>query len=335
MGRNYRGEKLLIDSVSELMAALERTRGGEVISLAPGTYAGVRIRNFNRDTPVVITGKGAKLSGLTLDGVSGLTFKQVEFFVSQPGQFAYRVNSSKYIKFHDVHVHGILDGNPQGKPSGISIIKSSNVIVENSTFEQLRRGVGVASSQDIVIRENVFKSLQTDGVMVSSTIGIKIVGNQFSDFHPVEGDHPDAIQFLTAGTNYSSKNVIISNNIALRNAGSGIQGIFMKDEKGNLPYENVEISGNILIGTGYNGIAIEGGQGVRIHGNQLLSYQGKTNQNWILVKRADGVRIIDNSAIKFGYVNVVNLEERGNKKNKPVSEQTADAALSELRAQMR
>jgi hypothetical protein len=317
------------------MAALERTRGGEVISLAPGTYTGVGIRNFHRDTPVVITGKGAKLSGLTLDGASGLTFKQVEFFVSQPGQFAYRVNSSRNIKFNDVYVHGILDGNPQGKPSGISIIKSSNIVVENSIFEQLRRGIGVASSREIVIRDSVFKSLQTDGIMVSDTVGIKITGNKFSDFYPVEGDHPDAIQFLTAGTKSPSKDILISNNIAMRNAGKGIQGIFMKDEKGTLPYENVEISGNILVGTGYNGIAIEGGKGIHIHGNQLLSYEGKTNQNWILVRRADGVRIIDNSAVKFGYVDVANLEERGNKKNKPVPEKSAAEALSKLRTQMR
>jgi len=325
----------MIDSVAELMSALERSRGGEVISLAPGTYPGIAIRDFQRNVPVIITGQGAYLPGLTIDRSSGLTFTKIEFFVPNPGQFSYRVNRSNNISFDGVYVHGILDGKPQGKPSGISITYSSNIVVKNSTFEQLRRGIGVASSENIKLEGNRFKFMQTDGVMVSSTSGILIYKNEFSDFFPTEGDHPDAIQFLTSGTDKPSKKIRITENIAWRGSGSSIQGIFLRDEKKTLPYEDVEISRNILVGTGYNGIVVAGGVNVNISENKLLSYNGKENQNWIMVKRGEGVRSYNNAAIKFGYVDVVGLDERGNKHNKPISEQNADKILSEIKLKMR
>lgn len=308
----------MIASTAELLIALGKAKGGEVLTLAPGTYSGVNIRDAHKVPAVVITGKGAVLPGLKVDKSSGLIFRRLEFFVPSPGQFAYFVNSSSNITFDDLSVHGPLDGSPQGKASGISILKSSNIKVLNSEFQQLRRGVGVGSSQDIVISGNHFHDLQTDGIMAAEVTNIQILKNNFSSFFPVDGDHPDAIQFLTAGTSQSSRNILIADNTAARGSGSGVQGIFMRDEKKMYPYENVRILNNLLIGTGYNGIAVAGGKNIEIAGNELLSYEGKTNLNWILVRRADGVVVRNNKALKIGYENVTGLTEAGNKTNKPV-----------------
>lgn len=309
---------VMIDSTAELMAALNKAKGGEVLTLAPGTYPGVTIRGMHKAPAVVITGKGAVLPGLKVDKSSGLVFRRLEFAVPSPGQFAYLVSSSNNITFDGLSVHGPLGGSPQGKASGISILKSSNIKVLNSEFQQLRRGVGVGSSQDVVISGNSFHDLQTDGIMAAQVTNIQIVKNNFFSFFPIKGDHPDAIQFLTAGTSQASRDILISDNTALRGNGSAMQGVFMRDEKQMYPYENVRILNNLLIGTGYNGIAITGGRGIEISGNELLSYEGKTNLNWVLVRQANGVVVQNNKALKIGYENVTGLKESGNKTNKPV-----------------
>lgn len=308
----------MIASTAELLIALDKAKGGEVLTLAPGTYSGVAIRGAHKAPAVIITGRGAVLPGLKVDSSSGLIFRKLEFSVPSAGQFAYLVSNSNNITFDGLSVHGVLDGNPQGKASGISILKSSNIKVLNSEFQQLRRGVGIGSSQDVVVSGNNFHDLQTDGVMAAQVTNIQILKNNFSSFFPGKGDHPDAIQFLTAGTSQASRDILIADNTASRGSGSGVQGIFMRDEKKMYPFENVRILNNLLIGTGYNGIAIAGGKNIEISGNELLSYDGKTNLNWVLVRRADDVVVRNNKALKFGYEDVTGLKETGNKTNRPV-----------------
>lgn len=321
----------MIDSVPELMAALQKSKGGEVLTLAPGAYAGISISDLQRSPAVTITGKGAIIPGLKIERTSGLRFFKLEFSAPSPGQFAYLVRESSNITFEALNVHGALDGNPQGKTSGISILKSSKIKVLDSEFQQLRRGVGVGSSQDVTISGNRFHNLQTDGVMAAEVTRISIVGNEFSSFFPVDGDHPDAIQFLTSGTSQPSRDVLIANNVAMRGAGKGVQGVFMRDETKRLPYENVRIQNNLLVGTGYNGIAVAGGKNIEITGNELLSYEGKTNLNWVLVKRAEGVVVSDNRAAKFGYDGVSGLKESRNKVNQPIRDGEAAGLVARKR----
>ena len=94
-----------------------------------------------------------------------------------------------------------------------------------------------------------------------------------------------------------------------------MQGIFMGDETGKLPYENVKIQDNLLVGTGYNGIGLSNMRNVEILRNELLSYEGKTNPNWVLVRRSAGVVARDNKAIKFGFDQVTDLKASNNKTN--------------------
>jgi Ca2+-binding RTX toxin-like protein len=320
---------LTVSTASELNAALKSAKSGDVIYLDSGTYSGVSLRNLSVSENVTIISKDldnpAILKDLNIVNSNGFTFKGLTFSPDEGGQFAFRVSDSQNIKFSNLEVHGSKNGNPQGDSSGISIMKSQNIIVENSEFYELRRGVGVAGSDGVVIEGNNFHDLQTDGVMVSDTSGIRIAGNQFSNFFPIEGDHPDAIQFLTKGTAKSSENIVIENNVMRRGDGDAMQGIFMRDEAGTLPYKNVTITNNLLVGTGYQGISISHGENLNITGNELVSYDGKTNVTWILIKNASGVVSKDNSAIKFGFDNVSGLEQSGDVVNGSVSDNGAAA----------
>ncbi|MGJ3628316.1 hypothetical protein AB5I41_17600 [Sphingomonas sp. MMS24-JH45] len=56
-----------------------------------------------------------------------------------------------------------------------------------------------------------------------------------------------------------------------------MQGIFLKDEGGTLPYEDVAISGNIVVGMSYRGISVQGGKSVAITGNSVLGYADRAS----------------------------------------------------------
>jgi len=318
-----------VNTASGLNAALKGAKAGDVIYLESGVYAGISIRELSVSGEVTILSKDpenpAVIKDLNIVNSGGFTFKDLTFSPDEGGQFAFRVSSSENIKFSNLDVHGSLNENPQGDSSGISIMKSQNIVVENSEFYELRRGVGVAGSDGVVIEGNKFHDLQTDGVMVSDTSGIRISANEFWNFFPVEGDHPDAIQFLTKGTTKASENIIIENNLMWRGEGDAMQGIFMRDEVGTLPYKNVTVANNLLAGTGYQGISIGHGENLKVVGNELVSYEGKTNITWILIKNAVGVVAQDNSAIQYGFDNVTDLIKVGNVVNGAVSDGGAAA----------
>ncbi len=123
------------------------------------------------------------------------------------------------------------------------------------------------------------------------------------------GDHPDAIQFLTTGTTAASHDINITGNLITRGTGDAVQGIFMRDEVGTLPYANVNIDNNMLVGTGYNGITVLGGKTVAVTNNTLDSLPGDTNVTWVMVQNADNVTASGNTAKSFIFDQVTHLNE--------------------------
>src|SRR3546814_18636009 len=101
---------------------------------------------------------------------------------------------------------------------------------------------------------NSFHTMRSDGVRGGGTNDVVISNNYFTDFHPVGADHPDAIQLWTTNTTESARNISITGNVFERGDGDIIQGIFLRDQSGGkLPYQDVTISDNIVLGGMYNG----------------------------------------------------------------------------------
>ena len=62
---------------------------------------------------------------------------------------------------------------------------------------------------------------------------------------------------------------------AIQGIGGGIQGIFISNASGLLPYERVVISNNLVYGNDMaNGITVLSGRGVVIQNNTVLSPSG-------------------------------------------------------------
>jgi Ca2+-binding RTX toxin-like protein len=295
-----------VSDAAGLLRAVQAAKNGDVIKLDPGTYAAIHLRGLNF-TDVTIESKSATnpavLTGLIVRDSTGLNFKNLEMVVS-PTQavHAFQVLSSKDIHFEGLKVHGTLNGSPADDKQGLMIRKSHDVSIRGSEFQQLKHAVELLDNTKIVIVGNSFHDIRTDAIRGGGTSDVTITKNFFTDFYPEPGDHGDAVQFWTTNTTASAKNFVISENVIMRGKGGIVQGIFFRDQVGNLPYENVSITGNLVVGAMYNGISVGSTSNLKISGNVVAAMPDM--KSWIRIENVKGAELSNNSA--FTYIDVGN-----------------------------
>lgn len=292
-----------------LVDAIARAAAGDRIILAPGNYGSIDIRGKNWSSDVILISASAanpaRIETLTVNSVAHLSIKSIQIGRPlNPGEANYAIfanfRSVTSVTLDDVSVRGSMDNNPVNDGNGLNFVDSRFVTVKASRFEQLGRGLSASGSTDIAFADNVFRAMRTDGMNFANVQRVTIDGNKFSDFFVGEGDHPDAIQFWTAGTRQASSNIIIRNNQIFQGRGAGTQGIFLTDQVGTLPYQNVRIENNLLyVYDGYNGIMVGHGRGVEIIGNSVLSETRDNQKYWIRLDRVEGVTLRNNLADSF------------------------------------
>jgi Right handed beta helix region len=300
---------LNVSSRAGLVDAIARADSGDRIILAPGNYGSIDIRNkaWSNDVMLVSasTANPARIETLTVNTVSHLSIKSLHIGRPlNPGEANYAIfgnfRTVSAVTLDDVFVRGSMDNNPVNDGNGLNFVDSRGVTVKASRFEQLGRGLSASGSTDIMLIGNVFRSMRTDGMNFANVQRVTIDANKFSDFFVGEGDHPDAIQFWTAGTKQASSNIIIRNNQIFQGRGAGTQGIFLTDQVGTLPYQNVRIENNLLyVYDGYNGIMVGHGRNVEIIGNSVLSESRDNQKYWIRLDRVEGVTLRNNIADSF------------------------------------
>ena len=304
-----------VTTTSQLQSALKTAHAGDTISLASGSYTGVSLQNLNFTGAVTITSQDpnhqAVLVGLKLTSVSGLKFSNLEITtVGSTDAYAARVTSVQNVSFDHMSVHGSMDGNPQNDVQGLFIRESSNVSVTNSEFQQLYTGIDHLNSDHITFSNNNIHDIRMDGIRGGGSSYVTVANNTFTNFHPMAGDHADAIQFWTAGTTAVAHDITISGNVATRGTGDAVDGVFMKDEVGTLPYQNVKIENNTITGEHYNSITVQGGAKVDIGGNAVTAY-GDQNA-YIRVESTTGAVVHDNGAMLYMYTGNIGLVDLHN-----------------------
>jgi hypothetical protein len=141
--------------------------------------------------------------------------------------------------------------------------------------------------------------IRSDGIDVGQINGITLDKNVFGNFHPIAGDHPDAMQFWQINSPLGSSNITITNNVVMQGAGVGTQGIWISDPNA-VGYSNVRIQNNLLYGNDqYHGISVDGGHGVQILGNTILSNGADSKTYWIQLVGGDNFTVRDNVADKI------------------------------------
>lgn len=298
---------ITVSSAKALQSAVRSAEAGDTILLKSGLYGALRLDDLEGVTIAAASGARPVFTALKVNKGEGLRLEGLEIDLSRGGTFA--VLRSQEIDLVGLNVHGSLDGNPRNDGGGLMIRSSSDVRVVDSEFSQLKWGLGHLDVKGLVVRDNEFHDLRVDGVRGGGSSNLVISGNQFRDFHPSGRDHPDAIQLWTTNTKAPARDILIENNYFLRGDGAAVQGIFLRDQVGDLPYEQVVIRGNLVAGGAYNGIVVNGGRSVAVEDNIVQGFVDM--KSWIrFIDVKDGT-ISDNATNLVLLQNTRDVVETG------------------------
>jgi hypothetical protein len=325
-----------VTSTRELIAAVKSADGGDVIKLAPGNYSDVTIKSLKFDASVTITSLDpdhpAVLTDVVITSVKGLVLQNLDVRVGDGIALSIGASQNIVVQNVDVSAGVVAGGKPGG--SGLKIDQSTNVTVKNSNFHDLGYGLTHVDSKNVTISGNTFENIRVDGIRGGGTSHIEISGNTLSNFFRDPGEHGDAIQFWTRRTTESAHDIVVKDNLIFRGDGNRMQGIFFGDEsKGKLPYINVEITGNTVLGAMYNGINLYPAKNAVISNNTVLGYEDM--RSWIRVDGSTDVIMSNNVATQYsipstGNVNLVRID---NVSIGQISGATEEAAYLQLHLQ--
>lgn len=314
---------ITVTTNAELTAAIGRAAGGDTIFLAPGSYGSLAIANRAFTTPVTFASLDANnqahIDGLTLNNVQNVSFANLDIGralgSTEPDYTSLnRITGSRNVTLDHVKLHGSLDGDP-GNDGFLLLVKGSDgVSLLNSELTEGNRGAAFAQSSNITVSGNNVHLLRSDGFNFAAVQDVLIQGNQIGGFKVAVGDHPDAIQFWTAGETVASSNITIRDNVVMQPYGDGNQGIFMRDEVGTLPYTNVVIENNMLYSNGgqWHGIMVDHVIGGRIANNSVLSTTTDAMRYWTAVTNSDNVDVIGNVTDQVIIKDSTNIRALGN-----------------------
>ena len=305
---------ILCASTAELTAALGVAKAGDRILLEAGNYSNVQLRNLAFDGEVTIAsrdpGNPATLTGLTVTSSQGLNFSNLHMDFSSPWTvWNAQIVDSKNITLSGLNFHGSLNSRPADDQNALLIRNSTDVKVIGSEFQEFSHAVSLMGGSDVRVESNSFHDLRSDGVMSAGTSRVQIIGNAFTDFFPAEGDHPDAIQFLTRGTTEKAQDILVSGNLITRGEGRIIQGVFITDQI-DIGYERVTVTDNVIVGGMYNGIMVALANNVVIDGNVVASYSDQ--KSWIRVTESTNTHLSNNQAQTYVLEANTNLTQSEN-----------------------
>ena len=315
---------VIVNTSAGLQSALSTAVSGEIIELATGTYSNVSVNSVNPSGTVTIQSQNsahpAVITNMSINSSSHLTFNHLTVDASTlapisptPGNtWALNVMNSDHINFTYITAHGAAGVTLSNAVSALNFEHSTNVSVGHSTFQDFHYGVQDYEDNGFNASYNSFNRIFDDGIRGGGTSNVVVENNSFTNFHmdPSDPDHPDTIQFWTAGETATASNFYIANNTYTRGSGAAVQGIFFRDEVGNLPFQNVSIVNNNYAGSLYRGISVWDGRSVTIRGNTLTSY----SDTWtgLVFQDVTGGSSQNNYSNNFQYINDLYMTISGN-----------------------
>lgn len=290
--------ELIVSTAPQLVAAVRQARGGERIRLAPGLYPPVTLQNISPGRVVTLTSRDpadpAILTGLFLRNsgnltLSGLTLRSA----GSPVQHGFTLHRVHDVSLDQVRVTGRPGPIGRAQDKLLLVRDSRDVGITRSEFTNSFTAISLLDTHNATVTGNYLHHLRMDGVRGGGNSHIVIAENVITDFAPAPGDHPDAIQMWTSRQGSAASNITIRGNIIDRGAGAAMQGIFLRDEKSGLPYRDVVIADNIVIGAMYNGIAVlSKSPSLVVKDNVVARFPDQ--KSWIRVQ--EGARLTGNAA---------------------------------------
>jgi hypothetical protein len=243
----------------------------------------VTIKSASSSNPAVFT-------GMTLNNVSNLTFDSVKFsYTAASGANVeacpFQAQGSSNISFHNSVFAGSLatgvstEADGLGTGVGLRVITSSNVTVDSNSFVNWWRGANFGGDSGITFTNNDMHGARDDEVDFSGVQQVLIQGNYLHDHGTTYADldHPDMIQFWTAGTASPTSSVVIDSNYIDSGSGQWSQSIFLGNELvtsgaagQSMYYQNITITNNVIHNAHENAIYVAYANGLNIDNNTLL-----------------------------------------------------------------
>ncbi len=292
----------------ELSSFIANASAGDTIYLAGGTYntvwiksqgtLDIKIASLDESDPAILT-------GLRMSGSSGVTFEGLVFSAPAGVLHSFLVTGADDVHFSNIVMHGPDNMGSGAEVTPFFIRSSTNVSVTGSEFYDVKNALMLLDIDGIEISGNSFHDIRCDGVAGGGVSNALITNNVFTDFYPLNtggsGDHPDAIQFWSNNQDEPGRNITISDNLIYRGNGLPMQGIFIRDTYSEMPFEDLTISGNVVLGGLYNAISVGGVNGGQLVDNIVIGMDGQ--KSWIRVSADTDFVIEDNFASHYSAYN--------------------------------
>ncbi len=279
---------ITVSNSAQLRQAYFAAKGGEVILLenagetyelltnSPYDYKNrplsdtVVIRSADPDDPAVF-------HKLVLKGANNLEFRDLVFGDQQgaPHQVVEMRRGIENVKIADCEFRGWAEerwvNSATSGGAAIMVMEAKNFVFENNIIENFGLGLDVMKTEGMVVEDNVFRYIQSDGLRMAQIDGGRVSGNVMSDWLGVNTNvaHADFIQLWSTYTDAPTRNLTVEGNLLLANTEFNPQAIFLHNEW-SLPYENIAVRDNLIYDSHWNAIWVKGAAGVDVSGNVLV-----------------------------------------------------------------
>ena len=113
--------------------------------------------------------------------------------------------------------NGLYLGNSDNRGAGLLVVQSSQVTVRDSQFTGHGTGLGVRSSNNVLVSRNTITGSAGDGINVVDSQRVLVAQNSCAGFNPGPGAHPDCIQLWSLSGRPLQSDIAVINNSAIGN----------------------------------------------------------------------------------------------------------------------
>lgn len=206
-----------------------------------------------------------------------------------------------------------IEGFPRA--GGLRVAQTDGFTLSSSDIAEVRVAISLIKSSDVVIENTDIHDVR-EGLFFTDIDGLEITGNTFRDFRPwldtsdpaydpVTHEHPDMIQYWAANATEGIRDVTIADNVFEMPQGSGTQSIFghMKNPAPGVTAENFAILNNLILNGHPNAIRIGDVEGGLIAGNLLLpngpDVEKSRTPKVLLTGESENFHVVNNATVEF------------------------------------
>ncbi len=299
-------DRVTVGSVAEFEQALAAAGESTVIALKPGVYDELTIRGVSAGTAVtVVAAEPANrpvIHKLSVSDSRNVMFEGLRFVGTgkeAPDTFVAEIRQSQNIRIRKSEFSAPQAQVP-GNASAIRAVEVTTLHLADTVIENLNRGIVVDRSTAVVIEHNQFRRLNLDGLAIVQSDGVTFDSNRLDAFRPETTGPRHFVMASTRQTTAPSRNIRISRNVMTQMEGEPISGIFLANED-KRPYENVDVSKNIIVAGSPHGITLSYAINASITDNMVLDSVASIYNSTIRLQNSRNSEVSRNIAVAYGY----------------------------------